>query len=126
MVETLIIAGAIIASAILIYSKKPAGESEEVRVRRMARSLVRSIEKRSEWDETINTEHIKFTRCVIALSEEFDLDTEWIHIIVGEAQFDMESDRGLDSFGTIGGTVAGDFEGDKDLYFLPFQNGTLD
>jgi len=114
MVEALIIAGAIIASAILIYLKKSV-ESEEVRVRRMARSLVRSIEKRSEWDDTISTEHLKFSRCVLALTEEFDLDTEWLHIIVGEAQFDMESDRGygtLDSFETVGGTIFDDFEGD--------------
>lgn len=115
MVETLIIAGAIIASAILIYTRiKPVVESEEIRVRRMARTLVRSIEKRSEWDDTINTEHVKFTRCVLALSAEFDIDTEWLHIIVGEAQFDMDADRGygtLDNFETLGGTVFDDFGG---------------
>jgi hypothetical protein len=101
IIEALIVAGAIlIASAALIYFRNQTDD-----IRAMARTLVRATEKRGEWDETINSEHIKRARVALVLQDKWpELDNEWISIIIEEAVFDMEADRGQDS---ISSTRAG-------------------
>lgn len=95
MFEALIIAGVLVASAILIYVGLRQGESQEIRIRRMARTLVRSVEQRAKWDITLNSTTDKWARIVLVLKGEFDtVQDEWLHIIIGEAQFDMEADDG--------------------------------
>lgn len=56
--------------------------------------MVRAVEKRSEWDTTIRSNADKWARIVLVLQAEFDIDDDWLHIIIGEAQFDMEADGG--------------------------------
>lgn len=99
MIETLIIAGVLVASAILIYAgiRQAAREDQEVLIRRMARTLVRSVEKRAQWDSTLHSTQLKWARIVLVLKAEFDIDDDWLHIIIGEAQFDMEADNGRNS-----------------------------
>ena len=98
MIETIIIAGVILASAILIYVGLQPGlkqhESREIQIRRMARTLVRSVEQRAQWDATLHSTQLKWARIVLVLKAEFDIDDDWLHIIIGEAQFDMEADNG--------------------------------
>jgi hypothetical protein len=95
MIEAIIIAGVILASAILIYvGIHGLRESEEVELRRMARTLVRSVEQRAEWDITLNSRGDKWARIVLVLQDMFDVEDDWLHIIIGEAQFDMEADNG--------------------------------
>jgi hypothetical protein len=98
MVEAWIIAGAIVASAILLtYYLRPKTD-EDLKIRMVARSLVRAIEKRSQWDNTISTEHIKRARVTLVLQELFpSVDRDWLDVIIEEAVFDMEA-----SHGTIG------------------------
>jgi len=90
MIEALIIAGAIAASAILFYlTFRP---REDIRI--TARTLVRATEKRGEWDATINSEHIKRARVALVLLDKWpEVDPEWVSIIIEEAVFDMEADR---------------------------------
>lgn len=93
MVEALIVAGAILASAALLayYSR----ESDEIKIRRMARTLVRAVEKRGEWDATIATEHVKRARVKLVLSDRFPkMDEDWVDVVIEEAVFDMEADHG--------------------------------
>ena len=88
IIEAIIVAGAIlIASAALIHYRP----RDDIRV--MARTLVRATEKRGEWDDTINSEHIKRARVALVLQDKFDVDPEWLSIIIEEAVFDMEVDR---------------------------------
>lgn len=98
MIEAIIIAGVLAASAILIYIGLKPGlkdtECYERSVRRMARTLVRSVEQRAKWDITLNSTADKWARIVLVLQEQFDVEDEWLHIIIGEAQFDMEADNG--------------------------------
>ncbi len=90
-----IIAGAVLASAILLYFRRVEQESDEVKVRRMARTLVRAMEKRGEWDNTLFSEHEKRARVMLPLQEKFaNIGFEWMSVIVEEAVFDMEADRG--------------------------------
>lgn len=93
MVSALIVAGAIVASAAFLawYFREP----DEIRVRRQARTLVRAVEKRAEWDDTFVTEHIKRARVRIPLLSNFPkMDEDWIDVIIEEAVFDMEADYG--------------------------------
>ena len=108
MIETLIIAGVLVASAILIYAgiRQAAREDQEVLIRRMARTLVRAIEKRSQWDTTLHSTQLKWARIVLVLKAEFDVDDDWLHIIIGEAQFDMEADHGSNGNRHEGGSEA--------------------
>ena len=95
MIEALIIAGVLAASAILIYVglKSSLKDSEDVQIRRMARTLVRSVEQRAEWDTTLNSRGDKWARIVLVLQDKFDVEDDWLHIIIGEAQFDMEAEN---------------------------------
>ena len=107
--ETMIIAGVLAASAILIYvGLKPGLKSldfQEVQIRRMARTLVRSVEQRAEWDVTLNSRGDKWARIVLVLQDKFDVEDDWLHIIIGEAQFDMEVDNASNSRNTKDGTA---------------------
>lgn len=95
MIEAIIIAGTIAVSAILIYVGMKSGlkESKDIQIRRMARTLVRSVEQRAEWDITLNSRGDKWARIVLVLQDKFDVEDDWLHIIIGEAQFDMEADN---------------------------------
>lgn len=109
MIEALIIAGAILASAILliVYPRSQADpEIQEVRIRMWAKSLVRAIEKRSQWDETLNSSHVKRARLKLFLTEQFPaVSNDWLDIIIEEAVFDMEaSNVNRFSFGTRTGS----------------------
>lgn len=99
MIEAIIIAGALLASAILIIVFLRPHADPEVRIRMWAKSLVRAIEKRSEWDETLNSSHVKRARLKLFLTEQFPaVSNDWLDIIIEEAVFDMEAsnERGKD------------------------------
>ena len=116
IVEALIVAGAIlIASAALIYFLREDG------IRTTARTLVRATEKRGEWDETINSEHIKRARVALVLQDKYPkLDLDWLSIIIEEAVFDMEADRERQSSNTFANIDAGQHIG-----FDEFEDGTV-
>lgn len=91
MIEALVVAGAILASAaLLIWFGRPKPDA-----RKLARTLVRAIEKRSEWDATIETEHVKRARVKLALMSMTNLSGDWVDMLIEEAVFDMEAARGL-------------------------------
>jgi hypothetical protein len=84
---SIIVAVAIlVATAALIYFFRP---RKDPRVE--VRTLVRAVEKRAEWDTTIETEHVKRARVKLAMGEMFPkMSDEWIDMYIEEAVFDSE------------------------------------
>ena len=119
IIEAFIVAGAIlIASAALIYFLR----TDDIRV--TARTLVRATEKRGEWDVTINSEHIKRARVMLVLQDKYPkLGNDWLSIIIEEAVFDMEADRGTSRKGTRY-TITGSDTGQYDR-LAELEDGTV-
>jgi hypothetical protein len=107
MIEALIVAGAILASAaIFVWKSRP---DHDLKIRMTARTLVRAVEKRAEWDATIETEHIKRARVKMALSSIYkSYSDEWLDMIIEEAVFDMEASRGNQVRTHLGGAEGPD------------------
>jgi hypothetical protein len=104
MIESLVIAGAVLASAILLsYTLRPK-EDADAKIRMTARTLVRAVEKRAQWDQTIDSEHVKRARVRLALMEMFpSVEDDWLDVIIEEAVFDMEASSGSNTTASSAG-----------------------
>lgn len=104
MIEGLIVAGAILASAAVFYFRRPKAD-----IRVEVRTLVRAVEKRAQWDKTIATEHVKRARVKLALTTMFPRESdEWLDMVIEEAVFDMEASRGNQVRAHLGGAEGPD------------------